>query len=108
MHETFSSQSINKMHEKIKLKTYKFAIFTTLQINLVNTVKSFHVWKFVWITLPAYQQQREDGCLYVGEEITNSPILVVSAEEEECFLIQPVSARERRCSSIHYVLAKER
>ena len=52
MHETFSSQSINKMHEKIKLKTYNFTTFTTLQINLVNTIKSFHVWKSIQIMPP--------------------------------------------------------
>jgi hypothetical protein len=30
MHETFFSQSINKMHEKIKLIKHKFTTFTTL------------------------------------------------------------------------------
>ena len=52
MHETLSSQSINKMHEKIKLKTHTVTTFTIIQINFVNTVKSFHVWKSIQITLP--------------------------------------------------------
>jgi hypothetical protein len=48
----FSHKALIKCMRNIKLKTYKFTTFTTLQINLVNTVKSFHVWKSIWITPP--------------------------------------------------------